>query len=409
MAEDAYISSRIYRNLRPLYFVCKICGLLPWYLQEDCIKRDRVSVHRIFNIAYCMLWVIVFILGLSVRILNQSYQNRSKLALKIQIFYKMHFISQYITSIVCSFHLVIISNMKFIRLLEKLSQVDYKIFSPDEEQRVNRKTSIIVISELVIILLLILSYETYNSSVHPNWDVIILISVITNIAAFITNTLTILLFTSFVVMVTRRHGHLNKLLQNVFRGRNHVNRLGYCGHVQRVSKCNATVPHVHSTGVKRINYVSTSQEIRSIRILYNELYDMVSVINFQYGFPILVMACWVLIELVLTVYSFLCCFTINTLKVAFYYIIFFFLFVKMATVCQFAENERQTSINLVHKLLLEDNIDEIDCKELGLLASQLRDMKIKYTACGFFTLNLPYLCSVTSLTVSYIIIMIQLQ
>jgi hypothetical protein len=79
----------------------------------------------------------------------------------------------------------------------------------------------------------------------------------------------------------------------------------------------------------------------------------------------------------------------------------------MAAVCQFAENERETSISLVQKLLLGDNLGDKNCEELEMLSAQLRDMKIKYTACGFFTLNFPYLCSVVGLISSYVLIMAQ--
>jgi hypothetical protein len=85
------------------------------------------------------------------------------------------------------------------------------------------------------------------------------------------------------------------------------------------------------------------------------------------------------------------------------------MFVKIAVVCQFAENERESSRIIVQKLLLEDSLEDDYCKELTMLSAQLRDMKIKYTACGFFTLNLPYLCSVTGLIISYVIIVAQLK
>jgi hypothetical protein len=85
------------------------------------------------------------------------------------------------------------------------------------------------------------------------------------------------------------------------------------------------------------------------------------------------------------------------------------MFVKMVIVCQFAENERETSRILVQKLLLEDNLEDEDCKALTMLSAQLREMKITYTPCGLFTLNLPYLCSVVGLIVSYVIIMVQIQ
>jgi hypothetical protein len=85
------------------------------------------------------------------------------------------------------------------------------------------------------------------------------------------------------------------------------------------------------------------------------------------------------------------------------------MFVKMILACQNAENEGETSKILVQKLLLEENNGDKDVKELIMLSAQLKDMKIKYTAYGFFALNFPHLCSVIGLIVTYVIIVVQLQ
>jgi hypothetical protein len=85
------------------------------------------------------------------------------------------------------------------------------------------------------------------------------------------------------------------------------------------------------------------------------------------------------------------------------------MFVKMILACQNAENEGDTSKILVQKLLLEKNNGDKDVKELILLSAQLKVMKIKYTAYGFFALNFPHLCSAIGLIVSYVIIIVQLQ
>jgi hypothetical protein len=134
---------------------------------------------------------------------------------------------------------------------------------------------------------------------------------------------------------------------------------------------------------------------------------MACLVNYVYGLPVLAMSCYILVDIVLSVYFIvrfrmpediidMCTCTILLL-----------IFVKLAILCQFAESERETSRILVQKLLLEDNLEVKYCKELRMLSAQLRDMKIKYTACGFFTLNLPILCSLTGLILSYVIIMSQ--
>jgi hypothetical protein len=47
--------------------------------------------------------------------------------------------------------------------------------------------------------------------------------------------------------------------------------------------------------------------------------------------------------------------------------------------------------------------------QLQTLSNQLRDMKVEFTACGFFVLNLPLLGTIVCGILTYIVIMIQLE
>jgi hypothetical protein len=81
----------------------------------------------------------------------------------------------------------------------------------------------------------------------------------------------------------------------------------------------------------------------------------------------------------------------------------------MVTVCQFAEKERGISRIVMQKLLTGDDVRDIVCKELTILSAQLKDMKIKYTVCGNFTLKLKYMCWVSGVIISRIVIVVDVQ
>jgi len=90
-------------------------------------------------------------------------------------------------------------------------------------------------------------------------------------------------------------------------------------------------------------------------------------------------------------------------------IAFMVLFFKVTFFCHTATNEARSSRILVEKLLLEGKCRNECVKELKMFSLQLQAMKIEYTACGFFSLNLSLFASVVSAIVSYIIIMVQIK
>lgn len=408
MAKNSVISSPIYAAIKPLYVVCQVFGLVPCCFKKDRISGNKPTAYDVINVVYCMVWLTFDVVGLC---LYQSLQimDTMVIEMKLQLLWKIDIICTLITSIICLVRVSIIGGMKIIELLDKVSQVDSKLLTVNEERCVNRKTKSIIITELVIILFLNISYDIYDIHAYVERDVNASFTEVTFFTSFICNTLTGLLFTNSILIVTQRHRYLNKLLATFSPCPDYVNRMRFFGHLHRSTKRNTTVPHVSSVSVVRTNDVSRGQQIHSIRILYNNIYVMVCLINSVYGLPILAMTCCVLVDLVSIVYGLLCCFKNHFLIDTFHYVFFLLMFVKIAVVCQFAENERESSRIIVQKLLLEDSLEDDYCKELTMLSAQLRDMKIKYTACGFFTLNLPYLCSVTGLIISYVIIVAQLK
>jgi hypothetical protein len=92
-----------------------------------------------------------------------------------------------------------------------------------------------------------------------------------------------------------------------------------------------------------------------------------------------------------------------------YLIFYFILLIRISSTCHTVVSENATSNLLVQKLLLEDDLKLQDITELKFLSFQLNNTPVQYSACGLFALNLSFLCSVTGVIISYMIVVVQLK
>jgi hypothetical protein len=80
----------------------------------------------------------------------------------------------------------------------------------------------------------------------------------------------------------------------------------------------------------------------------------------------------------------------------------------MGVSCELAINECNRSPVIVQKIMLRDDIDREVMRELKMMFTQFKVMKIGFSACGMYRIDLPFLCSIISGTVSYVIVVSQL-
>ncbi|PNF21450.1 hypothetical protein B7P43_G13505, partial [Cryptotermes secundus] len=325
---------------------------------------------------------------------------------KMLILLKAYFISTYLASIVTLVHTSICSKSMFVQLLEEISQVDYKLLNKKEQT--NRKRKCTAIRKVVTAILLIMCYQICIMFLFLKGKFEVYIIKTIECASLTCNVLTAVLFTNYVQIVTERHKHVNKVLETFITDvRCDGSNAGYCAFTQSASNRIATVPHVFSESLVTSNLIHRHRDIHSVRILYNQIFDIFSLVNNHFGLPVLAVTCWILTNVVLIVFHTLCYFEVTSLIGMCNCILCFLM--KMILACQNAENEGDTSKILVQKLLLGENNGDKVVKELKMLSAQLKNMKIKYTAYGFFALNFPNLCSAIGLIVSYVIIVVQLQ
>jgi hypothetical protein len=80
----------------------------------------------------------------------------------------------------------------------------------------------------------------------------------------------------------------------------------------------------------------------------------------------------------------------------------------VAVSCSLAVNECDRSPVIVQKIMLRDDIDKEVMKELKMTFTQFKVMKIGFSACGMFRIDLSFLCGIFGATLSYIVIVSQL-
>jgi hypothetical protein len=142
---------------------------------------------------------------------------------------------------------------------------------------------------------------------------------------------------------------------------------------------------------------------------FSELNHIIRLINEDNGISVLAVTIWLLVSIVLVVFFTLLDAEDSTYRGIGYLVNSLCLLTKLASSCHTAGSETDVSKFLVQKLLLDDTLQPKDAEELKMFALQLNSTTTEYSAYGFFVLDLPFLCSVIGVIISYIVIIVQIK
>jgi hypothetical protein len=166
------------------------------------------------------------------------------------------------------------------------------------------------------------------------------------------------------------------------------------------------------------NQSKPAVRIVALRKIYHKLYDICCLINSIYGFTLFLSTvchtvCLVsdgnnIVHLLIMPYSKkkgfvakeeVVIFSISSLIIAVRVIL-------LALSCQKTCEEQLKCVDNVEELLLRSDQQEVT-SQLKLMANQLQINRIEFTAYGFFVVNLSLLATLTGVTVTYVILLIQ--
>jgi hypothetical protein len=77
--------------------------------------------------------------------------------------------------------------------------------------------------------------------------------------------------------------------------------------------------------------------------------------------------------------------------------------------CHLASEEANRSQLLVHKLLVRSDLSSDVTVQLQLFSSQVSNLRVKFTASGFFVINASLLCGIAGVICTYLIILYQFK
>jgi hypothetical protein len=77
--------------------------------------------------------------------------------------------------------------------------------------------------------------------------------------------------------------------------------------------------------------------------------------------------------------------------------------------CHLASEEANRTGHVVHTLLLKPDLSRDLILQLQLFSSQVSNLRVKFTTCGFFTINASFLCGIGGVVCTYLIILYQFR
>jgi magnesium-transporting ATPase (P-type) len=77
--------------------------------------------------------------------------------------------------------------------------------------------------------------------------------------------------------------------------------------------------------------------------------------------------------------------------------------------CELASEEANRTGHLVHTLLLKPDLSRDLTLQFHLFSSQVSNLRVKFTTCGFFTINASLLCGIGGVVCTYLIILHQFR
>jgi hypothetical protein len=306
-----------------------------------------------------------------------------------------------------------INHDKVPQILEKFSEID-QLFSTKKYGNViykNTRLFIIVQFTLLISTLLALFYFGMYIN-HRDSSFVITNDIIFEKFSVFSNYIAILNFVNLVFLLRNKYKYLNSELESSTLTPCKITNMNY-----RNTNCmtpieNFTFETKTSITEPRENCDSSRrQHFRNLRIIYSQLHDVALLMNSTYGIPLLCATYWVIITIVSAAnYAIELKRTdkLFVLEAVLWSIFSATLMTIMAVSCSLAVNECSLSPVIVQKIILRDDISGEDMKELDKMFTQFKVMKIGFSACGMFRIDLSLLCGIFGATLSYLVIVPQL-
>jgi hypothetical protein len=401
----------IYSVVWPLHLMSKIFGLAPYSLGID---NESGKSGYIIN-SFCRIWSVFWIILLvALEYINTITNIIENVTLQQRILEFLFSTSMSTYSIFSLLSSLTINRDKVPQIIAKLSGIDRLLSTKKYRTQIYENTRLYIIIQITVLmstLLALISYGTYV--IHGNFSFRNFNYFFFEALPMILNCIAILHFVNLVLLLRDKYKFLNSMLETSPVIPSNVTTLNnlHTNCITPTENCTFAMENFNKER-REINISSIRNQLHNLRIIYNQLHEVAFLINSTYGISLLCATLWVFVSIISGVNYILKIKNTDTglyIIVAVLWSIFCAaLMTIMAVSCSVAVNGCNRSPVIVQKIMLRDDIDMEVTKELKKMFNQFKVMKIEFSACGLYKIDLSFLCGIFGATLSYLIIMSQL-
>jgi len=291
--------------------------------------------------------------------------------------------------------------------------VDQVLYKDEERQALYKKTRTLIVAELVIISVLVVPLQiSYYYSYKKRNCLHYYVLLIENFG-YVSLILMVIQFTTIVLILRQRYKHANKWVDFHSDLWREGTKWGVDNNLL-LADMKSCVLWNHNTKYGR-------HQILEQRQIYCKLYEIVQLVNSYFGLPVLMFTFWMFMSVVFLSYS--CVSFIDAaikkgqgpneymwkIDGLIWCVVCLLILLLIVLSCQTTTEECHKAQIVVENLMLRAGLGSETLNELRFLSLQLNNMKISFTAGGFFTLDLPFVHSFVAVICTYLVILVQFQ
>lgn len=402
----------IYTSVKQALRISKVFGFTPFVISKKSTCRSNILRYRLMKI-FLLLMMTAGLIASTCYTVHLFIESPSNIPEKIKITFILNDIFLKLTNVIILIMRIYFNKRDIIRIYRNLKNVD-KIIDCRSRIDIHTRTRLFISRQtIVLIFVLMLSYSCTYYIAYKDEKTSVLQTSVDNLCYTI-NIVMVLQYVTLVRMVSQRYKYINNRIKEYSETESTVrtSRKTYCNSTTINTFCNEKrdLPNLTSPHVK-----SEVCGIPTLRLAYVDLYDTVTIVNSHFGIPILLLIISLVIVCVTAFYFGLYSFGsisdshLKTCLLVFWTLWYAVLFAWLIVSCDTTMQEANRGIIYIHRTTACPNMKYGTQLQLQALSNQLRDMRVEFTACGFFVLNLPLLGTIVCGILTYILIMIQLE
>lgn len=406
-------SEELYTTFKYLTAFCKIVGLAPYSFRK-CKKNKSKYYSEYLGFGWTVCYFILVLLISCSIVIYQAHTSDTAKEVLVNV---LAITSLFTTCIVSLLVFGFIQTQQVPQVIKEIGEVDQILVQPMKRRhfynRMWKLTTLHLVLKTILLEIPFIISLTYAFGPHPIHALKSMLNIF-----YAPSVAMMTLFATLVFHVRQRYKLLNSELQT-FHSLYHKH--SDFSERKRKSMCVIDI----EKAVDRIQTSVTTErkihKINRLRIIHSKLHDTVQIMNSTFGFPLFVACSWIFLH---TIYmlSFLLDYTafhsgITTYDSTQERMIFnsFLTFITLLSLvevcisCHSVAEESKNTVTQVRKLLLRFDIPADITNEYQRFLVHVNYGTVEFTACGFYTINLPFLHTMVGVISSYFVVLAQIR